>query len=388
MLCAGTSWDGMFFPERHIAERLANYCTVLYVDPPLTILAKWRRPELAASLRRPHFRQVAHNLYRVTPLAPPFQSVRGSSALCGALLRRTVGSAVKRIGRPVKAVIVANADGRLDIVEAQRRIVYAFDDVTAGAELMGLAPSALIRAQQHHLQMATDVIAISPTLVERWNQLGYQAVLIPNGCDAEAFSSCDQVDMPSDVTLPGPIAGYIGHISDRIDFGILTSLAQEGISLLLVGPASHESDRKQLDRLLEHPSVQWVGKKSFAEMPSYLRAIDVGITPYRDNAFNRASFPLKTLEYLAAGRAVVSTPLPVTTWLNTDLIVTADPENFATAVQLELRALRTEERVAERRRFARLHTWDHRVDDLVRLLNVQPATTVGRADTCCMQLNR
>ena len=40
-------------------------------------------------------------------------------------------------------------------------------------------------------------------------------------------------------------------------------------------------------------------------MPSYMAALKVGLTPYGDNEFNRASFPLKTLEYLSAGIAVV-----------------------------------------------------------------------------------
>ena len=52
--------------------------------------------------------------------------------------------------------------------------------------------------------------------------------------------------------------------------------------------------------------------------------------PYRDTPFNRGSFPLKTLEYLAAGRAVVATDLPAIRWLNTDLIsVATTPAAFA-----------------------------------------------------------
>ena len=36
-------------------------------------------------------------------------------------------------------------------------------------------------------------------------------------------------------------------------------------------------------------------------MPPLLRRMTVGITPYAGSEFNRASFPLKTLEYLGAG---------------------------------------------------------------------------------------
>jgi teichuronic acid biosynthesis glycosyltransferase TuaH len=63
---------------------------------------------------------------------------------------------------------------------------------------------------------------------------------------------------------------------------------------------------------------------------SYLSGVDVGITPYRDTPFNRASFPLKTLEYLGSGLPVVSSDLPTARWLRDDL---ASGENSAEADQ-------------------------------------------------------
>ena len=52
-----------------------------------------------------------------------------------------------------------------------------------------------------------------------------------------------------------------------------------------------------------------VGLKPFEELPSYVRVMDAGL-PYADSAFNRASSPLKVLEYLAAGRPAIATDLP------------------------------------------------------------------------------
>ena len=62
-------------------------------------------------------------------------------------------------------------------------------------------------------------------------------------------------------------------------------------SLLLVGPRQATFEIAKLDRLLASPNVQWVGAKNFQELPSYLRVIDVGLTPYSQSDFNRASFP-------------------------------------------------------------------------------------------------
>jgi teichuronic acid biosynthesis glycosyltransferase TuaH len=99
--------------------------------------------------------------------------------------------------------------------------------------------------------------------------------------------------------------------------------------------------------------------------------MDVGLVPYVDSAFNRASFPLKTLEYLAAGRPVVATPLPAIEWLATDLIVTAErPDDFGRAVAAAAGQPRTADLMAERRAFADGHSWSSRVDHLAVILGL------------------
>jgi teichuronic acid biosynthesis glycosyltransferase TuaH len=87
----------------------------------------------------------------------------------------------------------------------------------------------------------------------------------------------------------------------------------------------------------------------------------VGLVPYRDTVFNRASFPLKTLEYLAAGRGAVATDLPAIRWLHTDLVdVASDPVAFADAVDRALPLPRSSSLVARRQALARDHGWDRR----------------------------
>ena len=118
-------------------------------------------------------------------------------------------------------------------------------------------------------------------------------------------------------------------------------------------------------------NVRWVGGKPFTALPGYLRSIDVGLTPYADTAFNRASFPLKTLEYLAAGRAVVATPLPANDWLGTELItVAADPAAFAAEVAAQLGAPRSDAMAERRRAFARRHSWAVRAATMAGLLDL------------------
>jgi teichuronic acid biosynthesis glycosyltransferase TuaH len=106
-------------------------------------------------------------------------------------------------------------------------------------------------------------------------------------------------------------------------------------------------------------------------MPAYLNRINVGITPYTDSEFNRASFPLKTLEYLAAGLPVVSTDLPATRWLGADLIrLAADPPEFVAAVRSAAAEPRSDGKIAARRNLAAQHSWSVRADRVATLLGL------------------
>ena len=129
-----------------------------------------------------------------------------------------------------------------------------------------------------------------------------RAAYLPNGCDAPYFAGVDEVAAAGDVTVPGPVAGFVGHLNSRTDLALLEAVAKAGVSLLLIGPKDPAFEPERFARLLDRGNVAYLGPRPFEELPSYFKLIDVGLVPYGDTEFNRWSFPMKTLEYLAAGR--------------------------------------------------------------------------------------
>ena len=213
--------------------------------------------------------------------------------------------------------------------------------------------------ERDRLTKADVAIAVSEGLASRWKALGHagQIVVVPNGVDVDAYHGCV---VPSDspaVDLPRPIAGVIGQLSSRIDIELLTSVVNAGCSLLLVGPVARNWEPERFAKLIALPNVRWVGPVPFEKIAGYLRVIDVGITPYVDSAFNRASFPLKTLEYLAAGKPVVSTDLPAVRWLGTDLVSVADRERFGAATLAAASQSGVEALITRRVAFAKRNSW-------------------------------
>jgi teichuronic acid biosynthesis glycosyltransferase TuaH len=369
---AGSEYEGVAGTDQHIATRIAAMTPLLYVDPP--------RP--AAHHARPY--RIGPGLWRLAPRVPPGAFRPGVHTLTTLLMRRAARHAAATLGQLVTGVIVATYDDLLGTFPGARSLFYATDDLVSGAELLGLPRRRLQADQSRQLARADVVATVSPVLADRLGRdtgLKRDAVVVPNGCDVAAYAAVDTASWPADVPCHfaepgnGPVAGFVGHINARIDIAVLEAVAAGGTPLLLVGPRHPSYEPVRFPALTARPNVCWVGRKRFAELPGYLRLIDVGLTPYLMTDFNRASFPLKTLEYLAAGRGVVSADLPATTWLRDDpagaayIQVARSPAEFAQAIPSA--AERSPALVSRRRAFARRHDWSERARVLAGLLTVE-----------------
>jgi teichuronic acid biosynthesis glycosyltransferase TuaH len=167
----------------------------------------------------------------------------------------------------------------------------------------------------------------------------------------------------------------------------------------MVGPHDPRWEPRRFAALAARPNVSHAGRVPPEAVPSYLAATDIGITPYTGSPFNRASFPLKTLEYLSAGLPVVSADLPGARWLLDDLTradaapgqiltLASTPAGVVAAVRAMAVAPRDpaqadapapaaaqdELRRADRCRvFAARHSWARRGDALAEALGFRPA---------------
>ena len=373
---ATTRYIGPGGTDRHLADALTAHGPVLFVDPELSVMAKLRRPDPASGAPTPGLHVVNPRLARLVPMVTPGVTRPGLRALVQPLIRRAVRAAVADLypgpADPVAAEVTCQY-GLFKVVDSRHRMVYVKDDYVLGAELFGETPERMSALEDKVIANVDTVAAVSIPLRDRLAALGHTVQLIPNGCDPDVFAKVDDAPLPTDAPLRGPVAGLVGQINDRLDMGLLEAVADTGCPVLVVGPVGPGYDPARFLALTTRPNVCWVGGKPFEDLPRYLRLIDVGLVPYADTAFNRASFPLKTLEYLSAGRAVVSTPLPANDWLATDLIdVATGPAGFAASVVRSLREPRTDALAQRRRAFAREHTWQRRADLLARLTGVAP----------------
>jgi glycosyltransferase involved in cell wall biosynthesis len=376
VVCSANNYDTIRVADQHMADQLARSRPVLFVDPPISHFAK--NKDAAPSLQEPRLRMISHNLARFTPVVQPCASRWGMLAMTNQILRFLVRRATNRLGGVDAIVSAWPMHPIFGTCRERIGIYWAQDDFVGGAALLGQRANRLLAWEPRVAATADVIVAANPLVRDHWRNSGLVSHLIPYGVDANAYDSVEACAWPHDVNLPRPIAGFVGQINERMDLALLEAVAARGRSLLIVGPRGRMSEPARWDALVGRPNVAWVGPRPFSELPPYLGAIDVGLVPYGDSPFNRGSFPLKTLEYLAAGRRVVSTDLPGVRWFNTDLVTIAStPRDFADAVDKWLDWPRSTGEISERRAFAARHSWAQRARDMLSLVDGSSAQTAS-----------
>jgi glycosyltransferase involved in cell wall biosynthesis len=299
----GVGWDTLAGTDRQLATALARDCQIIWVDTPHSIFR--RRDRVLAAVSQP-----IANVVRLR--ASTFAGVQRP------LLRQIANRRRAQVARHYliehglrpRAVIASTTAPMLALTEdiSTRRLYYATDDFVGAAGLWGVSKRYLNEAREQNLRAADLVLAVTQDLARHLQRGPTMPRWLPNGADVERFRGIDAVP-PAEVPLAAPIAGVVGQFNSRTDLSYLEAVQRAGVSLLLVGPRWFvlAKENEEFDRLIVQPGVHWVGELPRDRLAPFMRILDIGLTPYRDSMFNRWSYPLKTVEYLAAGIPVVTT---------------------------------------------------------------------------------
>ncbi len=364
----GVSYDGVTGTDKQLVRALSTLRPVVWVDPPMS----WRDP------RRPGWQErgatlLPDGIIRVRTISPPGVTRPLLREVARWLTQRNARRALRASGYGLEAVLVSTPEQHLPSwTGSATRLYFETDDFVAGASLLGHSVRHMVRNRARNLAHSHGVLGVTEEILTSM-RAGSKGHVLPNGCDAASFDpDCSESSPTSiEVSLPQPVVGVVGQLNERLDLSLLEAVADAGISLLLVGPR-YEQDglvRARIDQLIARTNVQWIDRRPYAEIPALMGQLTVGLTPYTRSDFNLGSFPLKTLDYLAAGLPVVSTDLPSARTLDApDLLLAVGAEEFVAATRNHLEGDRLNEDAAgERRRFAARHSWAARAQALVEI---------------------
>jgi glycosyltransferase involved in cell wall biosynthesis len=189
------------------------------------------------------------------------------------------------------------------------------------------------------------------------------------GVDAGHFAAArtSRTPVARDVAhVPGPIAGYCGVVDERLDYTLIAALAASDPSLhvVMVGPVA----RVDPALLPQAPNIHWVGERAYEELPNYIKAFDVCLMPFALNETTDHVNPAKALEYMAAGKPIVSTAVADVVRNFTPVVnVALTPEEFVESVATD--ALHPDaDYIAEGIAMAEAARWESVIDHMRSLM--------------------
>jgi len=201
------------------------------------------------------------------------------------------------------------------------------------------APPELLPLEQRLIQQADLVFTGGYSLYEAKRDRHPSVHPFPSSVDVAHFARArgEGVDPADQTGLPRPRLGFYGVVDERMDLALLdaVAVAHPEWAIVVVGPVVKISEAD----LPRRANIHYLGGKSYAELPDYLRGWDVALMPFAINDATRFISPTKTPEYLAAGRPVVSTPIKdvIRHYGDVDAVAIADtPEAFIAACERAL----------------------------------------------------
>ncbi|HEV2124962.1 MAG TPA: glycosyltransferase, partial [Chloroflexota bacterium] len=184
----------------------------------------------------------------------------------------------------------------------------------------------------------------------------------PSGVEIEHYQRAldASTTIPADLEeVPHPRIGFFGVIDERIDLPLLEAVAdaRPDWQLIMLGPVKKIAAAD----LPQRSNLHYLGQKQYKDLPGYVKGFDVCMMPFALNDATRFISPTKTLEYMAAHKPIVSTPVADVVGSYEDAVqIVRDTPEFVAAVESALAETPQdrERRVARERDLLTKSTWE------------------------------
>ncbi|RYZ02037.1 MAG: glycosyltransferase family 1 protein [Comamonadaceae bacterium] len=357
-------WDFVYQRPQQVLSRLARQFPVLFVEEPVPdaehAALERLQPCIGVEVLRPHLKGSAPGFH--DDHIPQLQGM-----LADYLKARALNDYWLWFYTPMAMPLAAGLQ--------PGGVVYdCMDELSAFRH----APRQLLQRENALFKMADLVFTGGQSLYESKRDRHAQVHCFPSSVDAAHFASrtSDASDAeathPAQAHIGGPRIGYCGVIDERVDLELIDALAHANADwqIVMVGPVM-KIDPTTLPR---RANIHWLGQQDYADLPALIAGWDVCMMPFALNEATRFISPTKTLEYMAAGKPVVSTPIRDVVTPYAGIVAIADtPEAFVAACAQALSQSPEERAQAEAARAAVVAgtSWDRTAGRMAELIEAQ-----------------
>jgi glycosyltransferase involved in cell wall biosynthesis len=357
-------WDFVWQRPQQLLSRFARSRDVLFIEEPM-FLDDVVRPSLEVT-------EPQAGVHRVIPRLPAAfaDSETAAAVALRAQLQELIGptgSLAHRFHAPIQWFYTPMPAPAMLGVFDEVAVVYDCMDELAQFRF---APTELVHRERYLLARADVVFAGGRALAESKSRFHQNVHFFGCGVDAAHFAAARDGDTPVPAELAAltrPVAGYIGVIDERLDYALLAALAEQlpDVTFAMVGPVV-KVDPRDLPR---RANIHYLGQQPYERLPAFMKGFDVCLMPFALNRATEYINPTKTLEYMAAGKPIVSTPIPDVVRHFVPIVEVADTaQAYAAAVRRALAepdATRRQQGVAR----AEQSSWEQITVDMSRLMD-------------------
>lgn len=289
-------WDFVYQRPQHLLSRLASTHPVYFIEEPVPgdeLLPTW------------HIRESQKNVKVCRPQTP--SSAPGFDKQQMPFLKNLLRQLIAQEGLG-EYILWFYSPMALSAASELRPAAIIYDCMDELSAFLG-APPELVDCENALLAQSDMVFTGGVSLYRAKKNRHSRVYCFPSSVDAAHFATALD-DIPEAVDQAGlshPRFGYYGVIDERMDLPLIGALAdaRPDWQLVMVGPVV----KIDPSTLPERPNIHYFGQRSYSELPSYLKGWDVCMMPFARNRSTEFISPTKTLEYMAAQKPIVSTPI-------------------------------------------------------------------------------
>ena len=278
-------WEFVYQRPQHIISRMAQNLKILFVEEPIGFSEDNDYDDIIT---------ITDNLH---VLQPKVQSIEAISDI--------IFHYVKSKNVPIGWFYSPSFVSLLSDFNFETIIYDCMDELT----MFKGAPAELLVQEKFLISNASIIFTGGKSLYESKKLHHNNVFCFPSSVDQDHFAKAlNGIAIPEDIaSIPGPIAGYFGVIDERINLDLVneTAIANPTISFVMIGPLAKISEHD----LPRQKNIHYLGMKSYEVLPAYIKAFDVAIMPFALNDATKFISPTKTLEYIAAGKPIISTAI-------------------------------------------------------------------------------
>ncbi|HEY0046137.1 MAG TPA: glycosyltransferase [Flavobacterium sp.] len=304
-------WEFVYQRPQHIISRMSKEYKILLIEEPV--------PHEEHEKNTANLIKVSENLHILQPKVDSLTDIKN-------VIKKYVSNTSIEIGWFYSPSFVP----LLSEFSFDKVVYDCMDELS----LFKGAPAELLDQEKFLISNAHIIFTGGKSLYDSKKRLHKNVYCFPSSVDQAHFAKAQNgVAIPDDVAnLTQPIVGYFGVIDERLDLELLgqTASSHPDITFIMIGPLAkiNEAD------LPQPGNIHYLGMRSYDVLPNYLKAFSIAMMPFALNDATKYISPTKTLEYMAAGKPIISTAIKdVVRDYKHCVTIVENSNEFGTAIQ-------------------------------------------------------